>query len=320
MDGVSWRILLEDLATLLQQILTGNTVKLPAKTLSYQKWALALKDYTKEIGPKIDYCKDNQKVDKAFIFSSDYNLGNDSVKNCHSLSGELSESSTKDLLKNANTSYGTHLGEILLISFILTLSEFWGKENIGLELEGHGRDEIVKDMDISRTVGWFTNIYPVVFKVKNDNLSDNIKALKEQIKEATAKGMELGISRFLNKSYEEVSLKCIRYNYLGEFNGTEDYGIFEIMEGDVGLDCSEQNETTALIDVNSMVLRDKLKITFTYSRNKFLDETIEKLMNLYLSNIESIIHHCCSVTSKEFTPSDFDTIDVSQDELDELFS
>ncbi len=319
-DGVSWRILLEDFATLLQQIIDGNAVKLPAKTLSYQKWACALKDYAKKISLKEDYFKENQDVDRSFIFTSDHNLGDDTIKNCHSICGELTESNTKNLLKYANTSYGTHSDEILLISFILTLSEFWGKENIGLELEGHGRDEIVKDINISRTVGWFTNIYPAIFKVKNENLSYKIKSLKEQIKEASAKGMELGINRFINNWSKEVSLKYIRYNYLGEFNGTEDYGIFEIMEGDVRIDCSDQNEATALIDVNSMVLKDKLKITFTYSRNRFLDETIEKLMNLYLSNIESIIQHCCSITTKEFTPSDFDTIDVSQDELDELFN
>ncbi len=318
-DGVSWRIILEDLTTLLQQKMYDKTLKLPAKTLSIQKWASTIKEYAEEISLK-EYYDKNLASNMSFLFEADFDMGVDTIKNCNSIFGELTKSETKKLLKDANISYGTHHSELLLISFILTLSEYWKKDNIGLEIEGHGREELLRDIDISRTVGWFTNIYPAIFKVFDGNLPYKIKSLKEQIKQTSLKSMELGINRFLNGSYEEGNFKYIRYNYLGEFNESEDYGLFEIVGENIGIDCSEENETTALIDVNSMVIKEKLKIGFSYSRNKFSDGTIKKLMDLYLSNIRLIVEHCCNLTTKEYTPSDFDTIDISQEELNDLFT
>lgn len=79
------------------------------------------------------------------------------------------------------------------------------------------------------------------------------------------------------------------------------------------------NSLTYIIDLNCLVVSGKLMVLLTYSKNKFFEYTIQKFLNKFISNLETIINHCCDKESVEFTPSDFDTVDLTIEELDSLF-
>lgn len=318
-DGVSWRIVLEDLANLLSHNNNNKEAILPMKTLSIQKWALALARYAQ------NYALEDVKyweglLGKHYTMDTDFDTGSDTVEHSNSICAKVNKREVNMLLSTANSAYGTQTVEILMISLILTIREFLNRDNIILEIEGHGREEIFDNINVYRTVGWFTCIYPAVFNICGDGISSQIKALKEQIREVQAKGFHFGMLKNHLNNLENQSVKHIRFNFLGDFDGINMNGLFEVSDANTGSDCAKNNEMTCLIDINALIKHGELEIRFTYSRNKFRDETMNNLLDLYKNKLLDMIEHCCNKVTREFTPSDFETVDISQEELDGLFS
>ncbi|MCG8515162.1 MAG: hypothetical protein MI740_13560 [Halanaerobiales bacterium] len=88
----------------------------------------------------------------------------------------------------------------------------------------------------------------------------------------------------------------------------------------LGYDCDRGNNLTYILEINCFIICSRLNVLFTYSKNKFSKSTVELFGNNYINNLKSIIKHCCGKESVEYTPSDFDAIDISQKELDSLFT
>jgi non-ribosomal peptide synthase protein (TIGR01720 family) len=222
-------------------------------------------------------------------------------------------------MTRANAAYGTETNDLLIISLALALCEYTQERVVKIELEGHGREEIFSDSDVSRTVGWFTSIFPVALSIDGNGLSSNIKSLKEQLKKIPNKGIDFGVIKYLNEGFRGRNDKNLRFNYLGDFNKIFDNPVFELSDQDTGLDIGERNHMTSVIDINALIMNNRLKIFATYSKNKFIPETVSNFMNTFERQLRMVIDHCCSKDTVEFTPSDFDSVSISQTELDEIF-
>lgn len=318
-DGVSWRIILEDINTMVKQINNGQNILLPSKTHSYQEWAKVIENYCNhEMDKEIRYWK--QVSGKVFSFPTDYDLGEDNVDSSCTIAVQLDENLTEKLLTKSNLPYNTESRDLLVTSLLRIIKEFTGNEDIIIEIEGHGRDEIYESVDVSRTVGWFTSIYPFYIKLARDDLAGQIKEIKEEIRKIPNRGIGFGILKYLSMAFDENNQRSIRFNFLGDYNSEYDNGSVNLLKDQLGNDYDKRNKLTCIIDINCFIVGGKLNVLLTYSKNKFSQNTMERFINSYINDLKTIIDHCCDKKSFEFTPSDFDTVDISMDELDSLFS
>lgn len=318
-DGVSWRILLEDFSTLYIQLKNKAINKLPPKTNSVIEWTKQLMDYSLKISSdEAEFWKNIMSSD--FNFATDYGCGNDCVKSCTTLTEYVDVKTTERLIYNANNAYGTDVNELLITALSRALADTANSNIVMLELEGHGREDIFDEIDISRTIGWFTSIYPAVFNIGNLDISEDVKAVKEHLRHIPNKGLNYGVLNYYTDFLEKKEQKNIRFNFLGDFDGSSQKDIFEIIDGSAGNDCCEENSMTCLIDINAMIINERLKISMTYSRNKFKHDTIEALLRKFITNLKEIIDFCCTKEEKEYTPSDFELLDFSQGDFDNVLS
>ncbi|MGH0498965.1 amino acid adenylation domain-containing protein [Bacillus wiedmannii] len=318
-DGISWRVILDDFITILMQLHNKTEVKLPMKTHSFKEWAQALQDYSKkDFGGEIDYWKSilNKEVNYPVDYSKEKNI----VKTSNVLSKEIDGTILNDLIKKINEIYNIELNEALIIGLVLTINRLTNKNEVIVELERHGRELINGHIDISRTVGWFTSMYPAYFKVDHEEIEDKIKSLKEQLRNIPNKGFNYSILKFLNREFKEQEVKYIRFNYLGDFDNIIDKNQLNLNNIEFALNSDKNNSLTALMDIEAMVVNGALKINIIYSKNRFKDETIQKFIESYVNTLKVILDTCIEKHFKEFTPSDFDAVEISQEDLDALFN
>jgi len=317
-DGVSWRIILDDFISILKQLDKGSELKLPLKTHSYQEWSAALKEYSQnDFTDEIEYWQSIE--DKEMNFKLAANEEEDIVANTNVLSQEMDEERLSSLIEKANEIYNLELHEILIIGLVLIISNFTNNEEVIIELERHGRELINDYIDVSRTVGWFTSMYPAYFKVENDDLDNNIKSLKEQLRKIPKQGFNYSILKFLKKELKTETYKHIRFNYLGDFDNLIDKEKLGLKGIEFGLYSDKQNLLTAIMDINAMIIDKKLKVKIEYSSRRFKDETMQSFMESYFETMNLILDKCAHKDFKEFTPSDFDAVDISLEDLDIIF-
>lgn len=326
MDGVSWRIILNHIYMLLQQSAEGLELRLPFKTHSLQAWSTALHHY---IAAELDtetpdlasaerqYWEDVHA--RRFSFPLDFDLGTDTVAQSDTLIDRLSERETRQLLDEANEAYHTRTQELLLAALSLAVMKHAETDDIVIELEGHGREDIGEEWDVSDTVGWFTSFYPVRFRLPDANRSERVKALKEQLRNVPANGFHYGLYKYVRGLWREHAFDRVRFNYLGEFLMETDNAFFRYATEYTGPESASNNVLTCLLDINCLVVAGHLEIRLTYSKHKFRAASMQNFLDEFLGELREIINHCTSKEEIEFTPSDFSLAKLSQKNLDFLF-
>ncbi|NGT50327.1 non-ribosomal peptide synthetase, partial [Clostridium perfringens] len=317
-DGVSWRIIFEDFNTLYNQISRGDNVKLSKKTDAFKVWSKGIYEYSKSIDDsKLSYWK-NININDVKIIPKDYIIEKRYQKNSKTLELEINENKTKEILEKVNNIYNTNTEDILLAALKSVLIKWTGYDKILINLEGHGREDILENIDISRTVGWFTSMYPMLLETKkNEDLDYRIKNIKETLRSIPNKGIDYGINKYINN--QDLNLKPeISFNYLGEFDNDLPDGL-SISNLDIGNFYGNNICKEFAIDINARLINNKILISFTYDKYEYKDNTIYKLLSNYKKNIDEIIDYCSKKTNKEITPSDLGSDNLTLDELEEIF-
>ncbi|MGI8505171.1 MAG: amino acid adenylation domain-containing protein, partial [Hassallia sp.] len=200
-DGVSWRILLEDLQTAYHQLSQGKLVKLPAKTTSFQQWARLLQDYavSKTLQQELDHWLSLSSATVSPL-PVDYPGGNNTIADSHTISVHLTEAETTALLTEVPATYNTQIIDVLLTALVQALTPWMRSSTLLVNLEGHGREEIFNHVDLSRTVGWFTSEFPVLLSLEKVSQppGDALKTIKEQLRRIPNRGIGYGILRYLH--------------------------------------------------------------------------------------------------------------------------
>lgn len=321
MDGVSWRILLEDLAESLSSHAHGEEYVLPSKTAPLQMWSDVLSRYSMTEQEE-QYWQDT--VAAIHPIPIDHSEGEVWVSSSHTLEHSLTAKETSRLLHESHQAYGTKPLDLLVAALAHAVCDIYQLEETVIELESHGREPL-EGIDLSRTIGWFTSMYPVRFTrpgqgVEATAIASLVKGVKEQLRSVPAQGIGFGILHSQGKLLADYDPgRLIRFNYLGDFDTVWDNPWFTLAEESSGLDTSRQNELTCLIDVQAMIVNQSLRLSMTYSRNRLTDETMAKLMAAYKEALTCILNHCVGNQVREYTPSDFETANLSQEELDSLF-
>ncbi|MFM7367894.1 MAG: condensation domain-containing protein, partial [Sphaerospermopsis kisseleviana] len=329
-DGVSWRILLSDLETIYQRLINKKPIELSPKTTAFIDWAEKLKHYaqTEKAKKELNYWLNQpwSLITSLPVDHADKSQEN-TVGSAASVSVKLTVEETQTLLGSVNEAYNTQINDILLSALVQVLAQWTGNSTVLINLEGHGREELFSDVDLSQTVGWFTSLFPVLLQIpKLDELEKVIKSIKEQLRAIPNRGIGYGILRYLceepniKQQLQTIPTPEISFNYLGQFDQVQLETRWKFATESVGSDQSLKQIQNHLLDINSLVVDGELQINWTYSSHAYNSATVEKLAQSYTQAIRSIIEHCQLEDVFGYTPSDFPNAQLNQLELDELLA
>ncbi|WP_353961229.1 non-ribosomal peptide synthase/polyketide synthase [Paenibacillus sp. S-12] len=326
-DGVSWRILLEDFAAGYEQALQGQPIRLPLKTDSFQTWAKQLADYANgyandpALESEREYWQHNEQLTYEPL-PKDFEQGRSKLKDSGLVTVRWTAEETEQLLKQAHRAYHTEMNDLLLAALGLAVQAWSGRGRVLVNLEGHGREDILPDVDITRTVGWFTSQFPVVLEPCHaQSLGHQVKQVKESLRRIPNKGISYGILRYLSapRDGECFALEPeISFNYLGQFDQDYESSGSQSSPFSPGSDSSPNAVMDFVLDINGMVSEGVLELTIRYGETQYKRETVERLGTLLQSSLREVINHCVSKERPELTPSDVLLQDVTVEELERL--
>jgi len=332
-DGVSWRILLEDLESAYLQDEGNEPIRLPIKTTAFHTWARRLAAYAQstEVAQEVNFWQrvierrqQAAVVDPLFPNQTSEQQNTESSTRCVSLSLEYEE--TQSLLHHAPDAYGTQIVDLLLTALVRAFQHLTSTDVFRIDLEAHGREDIFDDVDQSRTVGWFTSLYPICLELPlNTGIDRSIKSIKEQLHRIPRHGLGYGLLRYLSHDPElgeqlkEATPAPVCFNYLGQLSDGEGGSI---ISGKVPQLASQQRNPATqrphLIEVNAAIYRGELSIEWSYSSHIHSRESIEQMAGFFMNELHNLIAHCQSAQVAAYTPSDFPNANLSQTELDTI--
>ncbi|WP_228454109.1 condensation domain-containing protein, partial [Chryseobacterium fistulae] len=215
-DAVSWRILTEDLQTMYRDLVEGNTRPEYTKGSSYRQWVDVVKTY-KQDSPssreeELRYWRDIVEHTK----NSSLHIEGLSSSSYHHSDLVLDKYTTSRLLRDIHGVYHTQINDVLLSALSLSLCDFTGLSVHSIVLEGHGREDIFKGMDITETVGWFTSMYPIVLE-RGKDLFSTVVHTKDSLRGIPNHG--IGYGSLIG--YTDGNLPGISFNYLGQLDQQE---------------------------------------------------------------------------------------------------
>jgi non-ribosomal peptide synthase protein (TIGR01720 family) len=296
-DSVSWRILIEDL----KDLYDGK--KLAPKGTSYRQWINKIEEYAsvhqreKNYWLKLLSDCDNRSLGRLVVDGNTKNYANI----C------LSKDQTKYLLTNSNKTYNTQINDLLLTALGYTLPGLTGKQVNHILLEGHGREEISDSIDITRTIGWFTTLYPVRLEI-NSEYSDSIKKIKEILRQIPHKG--IGYGSIIGYELEKHALPGVSFNYLGQFDNKDNSTKLEqvkqtdswyIVNENSGIPNDIANPNYNFISINGWVIDGCLQFSIV---SKFDNIVTNNLAASFQRNLEEIINHTMRQSRSFLTLSD----------------
>ena len=354
-DGVSWRILLEDWHHLYHRLGHGREPDLALKTTSYRDWARGQHAYaqTQQAAADLDHwlALADRKV-KPLPVDFDQPGGPNQVGSTALVSTSLGSDHTQALLRSANSAYGTEINDLLIAPLVQVFTRWSTSDTLLLALEGHGREPLLDDVDLSRTVGWFTSLYPILLvrdwqtstepgdllatepgglsSTEPGGLSSTepgglLKSVKEQLRAVSKRGIGFGLLRFASED-PEIRAKLsalpspqVSFNYLGQSDRVlaEDSPLSPASESPGAL-MSPKRLRTHLFEITAMVQGGELHVNWTYGKHFHRSETVGRLASDYLSSLETLIDHCLLPETGGFTPSDFPLAAIDQPSLDGL--
>jgi len=327
MDGVSWRILIEDFNIGYEMCEAGQKIRFQDKTCSFKEWSKNLNEYaqSKEILDQIDYWS-NLEQSHIKIIPKDYETNDFTMKNSKVVEMILPEEYTNKLLKDAVKSYNLDINDILISALGCMMKEWTGEERFAINLEGHGRENINSLVSVERTIGWFTSMFPVVIDISEcDEISKVIKVTKETLRNIPNKGMGYGVIKYLSK--DEIKDKIdfclnpeVSFNYLGQFNSDIDGGSVRYSDIANGKEISGEYKNTVSLTLDGIVVNNQLRINFIYNGLQYDEKTIITLSKIYKNNLIEIIEYCMDKEEIEYTASDFSADSLDEYSLDTIFA
>ncbi|SDI17000.1 non-ribosomal peptide synthase domain TIGR01720/amino acid adenylation domain-containing protein [Pseudomonas flavescens] len=323
-DGVSWRVLLEDLQSAYRQLEIGEAPGLPAKTHSLRDWAGRLQAYagSESLREELGWWQaqlQGRDGDLPLDGTGQPNLERDACR----VSLTLDAETTRQLLQQAPQAYRARVDDLLLTALARTLCAWTGGDAALVQLEGHGREALFDDIDLSRTLGWFTSAYPVRL-VPADDLGSSLKAVKEQLRAVPHKGLGHGVLRYLADEPSRAAMAVlpearITFNYLGQFDqGFAADALLRPLQEPGGAQHAAEATLPNWLSVDGQVYGGELSLRWTFSERLFQRETIEGLASRYEAELRALIGHCLAPRAGGVTPSDFPLARLEQAQLDAL--
>jgi amino acid adenylation domain-containing protein/non-ribosomal peptide synthase protein (TIGR01720 family) len=321
-DAVSWRILLEDLQQAYRDLAAERAPALPPRTHSFQTWARRLAEYAAN-GLDESRTRYWRGMPGGAPVPLDLPDGDNRAGSDRVVTLEVSAGDTESLLREVPRVYGMQIHEVLLTALARAAAGWTGAATVAVDLEAHGRDALFEDLDVSRTVGWFTTLYPIALDLSGaDDPGEALKRVKEQARAVPDRGASYGLLRYLRRdaALDRQPRPAIGFNYLGQFDVEPAGALLVPAAESPGAIVSALMRRPHAIDVSALVAGGCLRVSLHYSDGLHRRATIERFGDSLAAALGELIAHCRAPEAGGFTPSDFPEANVTQDELDRLLA
>jgi amino acid adenylation domain-containing protein/non-ribosomal peptide synthase protein (TIGR01720 family) len=332
-DGVSWHILLEDLRIVLGQLSKGEPVQLLAKTTSFRDWSTRLSEHanTAALRNELTYWMKLTQC-PSFRLPIDYPEAEhepeaNSVANAEDVTVALDIEKTRFLLQELPAIYRGQINDILLTALCWAFRSWTGQTALFVDLEGHGREPLFDEVDLTRTVGWFTSIFPVLLDTgATTNPEDALKQVKEQLRVVPGRGIGYGLLRYLTRdgtvrqTLAKVPKPLVSFNYYGQFQAARAGSIHKLLPQQGGHWHSLGGQRFHLLEINGGVQAERMQFTWTFNRRIHRQETIASLATDFVRVLSDMMAQCRVSGLDGYTPSDFSKARLSQSDLDKLLT
>lgn len=310
-DGVSWRIILEDFMTIIKQLQNNQVAVLPRKTTSFKQWAESLYEYSeKGLEVETNYWRtlEEERVNNtsaSIVFE-------DTLKTSTTIYCDIDSFTIEELIKTSKEIYQMKFDETLIAALVIAVNKWDKAELVKIELERHGRETIRENTDLSRTVGWFTSMYPAYLKVSNKDISSNFLSVRDQLRDIPSKGFNYSVIKYLKQELKDTEDNLIRFNYLGDFDNIIRDKSLGTVNIQCGLDTDGKNRLTSLLDITAMIVNKKLRLGITYGSNSFNRVTIENFIHIYKGILEEYLGFSSNKNNYEVNYPVVDMVAVSR--------
>ena len=312
-DGVSWRILLEDIELGYGQAERAEPIELGPATASFARWAQEL--------PRL-------ADSPALREEADYWMGlsapgptpaRDKYGEVQTIACRLSAEETRELLGPAHHAYGTRTDDFLLAALGRALAALADRDRIFVTLEGHGRDALPHELDLTRTIGWFTSIFPFELETTRGNLRAQIRCVKERLRQVPHKGAGYGLLRFMTDAFADAALPAprISFNYLGQFDNAGAPALFAIADESAGPAIAADLSWPHDIDIVCSVSRGCMETAVSFVPDAAREA--QRLLPAFAAELRAILAHCRGRPA-EPTPADFAARVLTLDALDYILA
>lgn len=312
-DAVSWRILLDDLVRVYRQVKHGGALAAPRTTFSFKRWSELLTEraQSEEMRRESEWWANKLSVPVKDL-PVDHE-GENSAQASRTLLVSLAREETRRLVQDVPRAWRSEINDALLAALARTLAR-WGKtERVLIDLEGHGREEIVEGADASDTVGWFTTLYPVLLEPgESSQHAQVLRTIKEQLRAIPGKGIGYGLLRYLcndaalAERLEKTPGAQVSFNYLGQLQRMfSEESLFELADSLVGPMKSSMGKRSHLLEIDAYIKDGSLQAEWTYSPELHDPETIRQLAGAFINELRGLVRDCTTQRRIEYSPSDF---------------
>jgi len=327
-DGVSWRILAGDLAQACAQLAAGRSVELAPPAVSYATWArsLMVRAQTAELRTELVHWRALAGAEGALPRDFAAEAGASGVEAAETFNTELDPAATVSLLRDAAATYRLRADELLLAALAQTLAAWTGRAATVVSLENHGREDLGDALDLSRTVGWFTSLYPLRLAcATGTGPGELLTQTKEGLRAVPRHGVGFGLLSHLcadetvRRELAALPQAELCFNYLGQVDHTLGADApFAMVDAPTGPSSSPRGHRMHLIDINAIVVGGRLRVTWIYSGRVHRRATIVREAEVFLAHVRTLLAHCASPAAGGLTPSDFTHVQLDARELDAL--
>ncbi|MGB5927196.1 MAG: amino acid adenylation domain-containing protein, partial [Cyclobacteriaceae bacterium] len=295
-DGISWRIIFEDLGTLYRQITKGEPLTLPTNTTSFRQFISEQQEYIDSKNGQADTLYwESVNIGRLASVQVEFPEHTNKVSDTTSISFSMTEEETSQLQEVAARMDGLEVNHVMMSTLGQTLSQQFGPGTYPITLEGHGREELTDDTDLSRTLGWFTSLFPVGLPSgEGKSTIAYIAETRNLLREIPLKGASYGMAKFLGKKQELLpSPKTqISFNFLGQFEGdieAGEGGQMEVHLGEKGEEVHPLIERFHELELSGFISGGQLHFSLRYAKNRWNAKTVDDLTNLYHKNLKSAL-------------------------------
>lgn len=287
-DRVSWNILLEDFERGCRQILSGRSIQLPPKTASYRQWRREQSAQDARWDGEERWWERTLDREAARL-PVDHPEGVNQWASADHVQTRLSRDETAALLDQSKR-FESGAQEAILAALLEAAAPWTGRRRLLIELEGHGRHS--PNLDLSRTVGWFTSIFPVLLEAPAGPIESTLRSVSGALQAIPNQGLGYGVLRYLknNPALCDGPEAPVVFNYLGRLDrALSKDSLLSPEAGEIGPVRSPRSLRTRLLEITAAVIGGRLQLTWTYSRCLHRPETIRTLARDHLEALRKLL-------------------------------
>jgi amino acid adenylation domain-containing protein/non-ribosomal peptide synthase protein (TIGR01720 family) len=326
-DGVSWRILMEDLWSAYSALAAGGAAVLPAKTTSLRYWTARFAEYAnaEAVQQEAKYWLGLHESPPPTL-PVDRRAANN-MADVRSVTAALTAEQTAALLNEIPHIFGTQIGDVLLRALARTLTGWLGTDECWFDLEGHGRETLFAEVDLSRTVGWFTSIYPVRLRSEPEtDIAADLESIRTQLQSIPHRGVGFGAIRYLCRDQQlsaalaRLPRRELSFNYLGQFGRSAPAGTIRAAQESPGPMRDPVGRREYLIEIDGSVTGGCLSFTWYYSAAIHDCRTVQRLAQEMMDELRAVIEYRRSIKATAAPARQFAGSGLGQDELAQLLA